>query len=220
MKNKIFILLLAGLLLTGCGQSSTQGQISGAESNVTGQTQTDSAETTDSAGRTGTTNPFTSDSDNTTETEEQEPYILTFEASTIDGEEVTSDIFADSKLTMLNVWATYCNPCLSEMPDLGEIASEYDKADFQILGIICDVTADSSAEDLAEARDLIEQTKAAYPHLLLNQSLYYNLVGASDSVPTTYFVNQDGEVLGYMIGAQSKQTWINVIDSLLAEEGE
>lgn len=206
MKNKLFLLALVGLLLTGCGQNSAHGN---------GQNTANAS--SESANKTGTTNPFTAD-DDAAESEAQEPYVLTFEAATIDGEELTSDIFADSKLTMLNVWATYCNPCLMEMPDLGEIATEYDKAEFQMVGIISDVTAESAAADITAAKDLIEETKAAtYPHLLLNQSLYYNLVGATDSVPTTFFVNQKGELLGYLVGSQSKDTWVAIIEDLLSE---
>lgn len=207
MKHKLFLLALVGLLLTGCGQSNKQPNNSG-----TGSV------STESTNKTGTTNPFTSDDDNTAESEAQEPYVLTFEAATIDGEEMTSDIFADSKLTMINVWATYCNPCLMEMPDLGEIAAEYDKAEFQMVGIISDVTAESADADITAAKELIEDTKATtYPHLLLNQSLYYNLVGAADSVPTTFFVNQKGELIGYLVGSQSKDTWVAIIEDQLTK---
>lgn len=189
MKLKIFALLLTGLLLTGCGQDLAT------ESNVT----------TDAASE-------------TQETTNEEPYIVTFDAPTLDGETITSDCFAESKLTMLNVWATYCNPCLNEMPDLGEIATAYDSADFQMIGIVSDVSVFSEEAAIAEATDLVAQTGAAtYPHLLLNESLYQNLVGGIDSVPTTFFVNQKGELLGYMIGAQAKETWEGIIDELLAE---
>lgn len=192
MKNKIFIILLAGLLLTGCGPKITAPQKG---SDIT-----------------------TSDKDSS---ESPAPYILTFESTTIDGETITDDIFANSKLTMLNVWATYCNPCLNEMPDLGEIAALYEPETFQMFGIVCDVTSDSPTSDLKNVQDLIEATKAtSYPHILLNESLYYNLVSASDSVPTTYFINQKGELIGYLVGAQSKENWITIIDSLLAEAGE
>ena len=65
---------------------------------------------------------------------------------------------------------------------------------------------------------MVTETGATtYPHLLLNQSLYSNLVGGIDSVPTTFFVNQKGEMLGYIVGAHTKETWENVINELLAE---
>lgn len=149
---------------------------------------------------------------------DEEKYYLTFEASTIEGEAWNSDKFASSKLTMINVWGTYCNPCLSEMPDLGEIASEYDAADFQLIGVICDVMEDDDEKNLAYARQLIDETKAAYPHLLLNESLYVSFMGAVSAVPTTFFVRQDGSIIGYLTGAQSKENWKALIDRLLAEE--
>ena len=150
--------------------------------------------------------------------EAKEVYVLEFEATTTDGEALTSEIFADSRLTMINVWATYCNPCLAEMPDLGEIATMYEKADFQMIGIISDVMSDASEDDVNEAKQLIAETGATtYPHLLLNESLYMNLVGAVDAVPTTFFVNQKGELLGYLMGAQAKVTWTSLIEDLLAE---
>ena len=186
MKYKALLLLLLILCLVGCGAATNS------ETSATSETAA---------------------TENTAETEE--PYILTFTAPTIDGEEMTSDIFAGSKLTMINVWATYCSPCLSEMPDLGQIAASYDKADFQLIGIVSDVSDTSSEKDVQNAKDLITETQANYPHLLLNEDLYMNLVGGVDSVPTTFFVNDKSEVLGYVIGARDKESWVALIDELL-----
>ena len=157
-------------------------------------------------------------SENAENASEAEKYYLTFEASTIDGEAWNSDKFANSKLTMINVWGTYCNPCLSEMPDLGEIASEYEASDFQLIGVICDVMEGDDEKNVNYAKELITETKAAYPHLLLNESLYMSFMGAVSAVPTTFFVRQDGSLIGYLTGAQSKENWKALIDRLLAEE--
>ena len=151
--------------------------------------------------------------------DEQEPYLVSFTANTIDGQEFSSKQFGESKVTMINVWATYCNPCLMEMPDLGDIAESYDKADFQLVGVVSDVMENSPQSDIDNAKDLIEQTEANYPHLLLNQSLFENLVGGVSSVPTTFFVNSKGEMLGYVVGANDKDTWEQIIDELLTKEG-
>lgn len=192
MKYRALLLLLLTLCLVGCGKTTDN------DINVTSETvKADSVET------------------DVNSTEPQEPYVLTFTASTIDGEEMSSDILSESKLTMINVWATYCNPCLKEMPDLGEIAASYDKADFQLIGIVSDVNDRSSDKEIQNAKDLIAQTKANFPHLLLNESLYMNLVGAVDSVPTTFFLNNKGEMLGYLIGAREKESWVAIIDELL-----
>lgn len=205
--RKIFVtMLLAGVLLTGCAQNNESAAESQNTENASdAMLETEVATTEDTA------------AEQETETE-QEPYILSFEAPTIEGGNLTSDCFADSKLTMLNVWATYCSPCLNEMPDLGEIANAYDKSEFQMIGIISDVYADADADTIQTAKDLIIETKADYPHVLLSDSLYSNLLSGVTSVPTTFFVNQKGEVLGYAVGAQSKESWEEIINELLAKE--
>lgn len=220
MKIKALAIGLTCLLWAGCG---TGGQDESPELNaMTAQKSTvessveESVEIAESkAPESETTEPNTSESD---VAESEEPaYVLTFEATTTEGDSMTSDCFADSRLTMLNIWGTYCNPCLMEMPDLGEIAASYDKSEFQMIGIVCDVTEDADAADIDNAKALIEETGANYTHLLLSESLYTNLVGSVDAVPTTFFVNQKGEVLGYVVGANAKETWVELIESLLAE---
>lgn len=201
MKLRLLTILLATVLLTGCAGDAGNDNVTNNASQESTQTDGTNSEGTDSEG---------TDS-------EGEVYVLNFEANTIEGESLTSECFADSKLTMINVWATYCNPCLSEMPDLGAIAASYDTADFRIIGIVSDVVEDADEETIGYAKELIAETEANYPHLLLNESLYVNLVGAVDSVPTTFFINQKGEMLGYVIGAQSKDVWEGIINDLLAE---
>ncbi len=151
--------------------------------------------------------------------EEQESVAepLVFEGQDLDGNAVTSDIFSQSKLTMINVWATYCNPCLREMPDLGELAGEYDTADFQLIGIVSDVQENGSEDKLEKAVSLVEKTGADYPHLLLNESLYSALVVNVSGVPTTFFVDENGVVLGAVAGSYEKSVWKEIIDGLLEE---
>lgn len=151
------------------------------------------------------------------ETTDEEVFVVSFESTTTNGENFSSEQFKNSKLTMINVWATYCSPCLNEMPDLGEIASSYDEKDFQIIGIVSDVYEDSGNEEVKYANTLISETKANYPHLLLNESIYSNLVAGVDAVPTTFFVNSDGELLKYVVGANSKSGWEGIINKLLEE---
>lgn len=203
MKKRFLILMMAGLLLAGCGGSSGNGNVAG---NGGLQSGYDSVTGESDAGDEGTENAT-----------EQQVYVLEFtDAATVDGGKMSADVFANSKLTMINVWATFCGPCINEMPDLGEIAGAYDAVDFQLIGIVSDAV-EGDADMLAEAKEIIEETGANYPHMLLNEELYMNLVGASDSVPTTYFFNQDGELLGYLVGAQSKAAWEEIINGLLEE---
>ena len=213
MKLRVVTILFTAFLLIGCAQDSSRDSLESSRISESIES------TSDTEGEIVTDNSAsTSSADDTSQTSEPEPYYPIFEAITIDGETLTSDLFADSKLTMINVWATYCNPCINEMPDLGEIASEYDPADFQLIGIISDVyEADESSETKEEAEYLFKQTQANYPHLLLNESLYMSLVGGTSAVPTTFFIKQNGELLGYIEGALPKDTWKELINDLLAE---
>lgn len=150
---------------------------------------------------------------------ELEPFSppVTFEAVAADGETVTSDIFADSRLTMVNVWATYCNPCLMEMPYLGELADEYSPKDFQIVGIISDVL-EGDEDALQTALSLIDETGAdTYTHLLLNESLYTAMLTDVTAVPTTFFVDSEGRILDTVLGSKDKDTWKEIIDAYLEE---
>ena len=180
MKRMILTAMLLSLLLVSCGREN--GQNNTIDNAIESTVQTDTPAENIIGAQTDTkTNTQTE-----TSSEETDAYILTFEASTIEGAPLTSECFADSKLTMINVWATYCNPCISEMPDLGEIAASYDRSEFQIIGIVSDVTEDADEKMIDTARNLVEDTGANYPHLLLNESLLENLVGEVDAVPTTF----------------------------------
>lgn len=197
-------ILLMGMVMAGCGSNDDKK-----EAGVNNEIHSEEKDVSDS-----TESSTESNAENNTEAE---PYVLTFTGTTLDGETLTSECFAGSKLTMVNVWATFCGPCINEMPDLGEIATEYDAKDFQLIGIISDVMEGDEGDTFTEAQEIITETGADYTHLMLNEELYMNLVGASDSVPTTYFFNQKGEFLGYLVGAQSKENWKQIIDNLLAE---
>ncbi len=137
---------------------------------------------------------------------------ITFEGTDLEGNTVSADIFSQSKLTMVNVWATYCNPCLSEMPFLGELAAEYDVEEFQVIGIVSDVM---EGKDQSLAESLVEQTGASYPHLLLNESIYYGLLTDVTAVPTTFFLDENGVVLDTVVGAMKKTAWEDKINGLL-----
>lgn len=140
---------------------------------------------------------------------------VTFEGTDLDGNSVSSEVFSQSKLTMVNVWATYCNPCLREMPELGELAAEYDAAEFQLIGIVSDVM---EGADQSQVEHLVQQTGANYPHLLLNESIYYALLTDVSGVPTTFFIDENGAVLGRVVGAKEKSVWEGIINELLAAE--
>ena len=146
--------------------------------------------------------------------EETAPIFITFKGTDLDGNTVSQEIFSQSKLTMVNVWATYCNPCLSEMPGLGELAAEYDPAEFQLIGIVSDVM---EGEDQSLVESLIQETGANYLHLLANDSIGQAILSSVSGVPTTFFFDGEGAYLGGVAGPAEKEKWVEIIHGLLEE---
>ena len=146
--------------------------------------------------------------------EESSPIFITFEGTDLEGNTISQEVFSQSKLTMVNVWATYCNPCLEEMPGLGGLAAEYDRSEFQIIGIVSDVW-EGENQDLVES--LVQQTRANYPHLLVNSSILDALLADVTAVPTTFFFDGEGAYLGGVVGSAEKSTWEELINELLEE---
>lgn len=195
--KKSLILLLALLMLSGCGNSA--GTTPNTDSSAPSSSQTDDAQSNDSAA--------SESSDDSAET-----FQLTFTAKDLDGNEVDQSVFANAKLTMMNIWATFCGPCINEMPELGELAAE-GGTDYQIIGVCADL---NGTEDMLEdAKEIVSQTKANYLHLQPAEDLYPVLT-ASSSVPVTFFFDSEGKLVGKgILGAQDKDTWSQVISERL-----
>lgn len=203
MKRIPFVLLgisLAGLLALGGCSSAGQKTF----------TVTDEQETTDSP----------SDAEQTTE---QAGVLSSFSTTDLDGNIVDQSVLEDYDLTMVNVWATFCRPCIKEMPDLGELAQEYADENVQIVGLVSDVLntdGSISEEQVQTARDIVEQTGANYLHLLPSADLF-GVLGQISAVPTTFFVDSEGKQVGYaVVSAQSKEKWMETIDAMLDEVQE
>lgn len=148
--------------------------------------------------------------------------LSSFATEDLEGNAVDSSILEGYPINMINVWATFCGPCINEMPDLGVLAEEYKEKGIQILGIVSDVrTADGAydGELLDLARDIVEATGANYPHLLPSDDLMEAKLQSIQAVPTTFFVNDKGETIGsaYVVGAKSEDQWREILDGLLAE---
>ena len=158
--------------------------------------------------------PETDTADVSPDQEETAPIFIAFEGTDLDGNTVSQEIFTQSKLTMVNVWATYCNPCLSEMPGLGELAAEYDPAEFQLIGIVSDVM---EGEDQSLVESLIQETGADYLHLLANDSIGQAILSSVSGVPTTFFFDGEGAYLGGVVGSAEKEKWEEIVHGLLEE---
>ena len=141
---------------------------------------------------------------------------LTFDSVNLDGEQVTDEIYKDKKITVLNVWATYCNPCINEMPELAKWETEMGE-DAQILYLCSDIfSTDSSNIPLAE--------QIADKSGINRKNVIYNLPGTCadavntvTGVPTTFFIDQNGVVLEDFVVGASVEEYKKILEQYLSK---
>lgn len=142
-----------------------------------------------------------------------------FESTDINGNVIDESVFKGKKITMINIWATFCGPCINEMPDLGEINREYADKGFQIIGIPVDVTdyyGNLDESQISLAKEIIDETGADYLHIMPSSSLNSAKLQYVTSVPETIFVDENGrQIGGSLIGSRSKEQWLTIIDGLM-----
>ena len=136
-------------------------------------------------------------------------------SSDLEGNPVTSDIFAAYDVTMVNIWATWCGPCLSEIPELAKLPAMLpDNA--QLISICTD--GDSATED---AKKILETSNATYLTIIPNQALNEMLLKSVTAVPTTIFVDSAGNLIGEPVvgvpGKDAANAYFEKIQSLLAK---
>lgn len=148
-----------------------------------------------------------------------------FSTQGVDGNTYTQEIFADYDLTMVNVFTTWCSPCVREMPDLEKLHQQVAEKGVNVVGVVLDVLdekGEAVPENLERAQELVEKTGVTYP-VLLPDSTYFNgrLIGI-EAVPETFFVDQDGGIVGGTYsGSRSLEDWLEVVEAELANlQGE
>jgi thiol-disulfide isomerase/thioredoxin len=102
---------------------------------------------------------------------------------------------------LVNFWATYCDPCRDEFPDLVKIDNEYGKSDIEFVT----VSLDDMSEIKNEVPKFLDSMKAKMPAYLLNVTdpePAINMVDKSwrGDLPATYLYNEKGEVVYKHIG--------------------
>lgn len=143
-----------------------------------------------------------------------------FTTQDINGETYNQDMFKDYELTLVNVFATWCSPCVAEIPDLEKLNNQMEDQGVHVVGVLLDILnakGEIEPEGVERAKFLAEQTGAAYP-FLVPDSTYFNgrLIGI-ESIPETFFVDKNGNIVGETYsGSRSLEEWISVVEKELA----
>lgn len=123
-----------------------------------------------------------------------------FSASNLNGENVTDEIFEQKKITVVNIWGTFCGPCIGEMPELGEWAKNMPE-NAQLIGIVCDIQGDGDYSTIAEANNILSSANANFVNIIPDKSILKYLQTV-EAVPTTFFIDSFGNIIGEpVIGA-------------------
>ena len=121
-----------------------------------------------------------------------------FATTDLSGNPVTSDIFANKDLTVVNIWGTFCGPCIDEMDELAAWSASMPE-NVQLVGLVSDLYSLEDTETLEMANLICDSTGANHYLHLVTSPDFYELMATVVGVPTTYFVDSTGAVVGQPI---------------------
>ncbi len=99
------------------------------------------------------------------------------------------------KVVLVDFWATWCDPCKAEIPELIKLQGEYGPKGFAVIGVSMD-------EDAAEVPPFVKKAKFNYP-VILNGSERAPKGWVVPGLPTAYLIGRDGKVLTRTFGVKS-----------------
>jgi len=101
------------------------------------------------------------------------------------------------KWVLVNFWATWCSPCLSEIPELSSLHSAHKDKDLLVIGIAMQSGSLKEVDDFARAHGI------SYP-VVLGDFKSAKQIGAVDVLPSSYLYNPKGEQVSYQAGAVTR----------------
>ncbi len=210
--------LIAGLsmALTACAGMGGSGSAPKDDSKVAQESVVTSSSTaSESAGSSSSTaSAGTSASNGTTSAveEKEAEKFPAFKSVDIAGNEITEAVFAENDITMVNIWGTFCGPCIKEMPELQDIYSKLPE-NANLVGIVVDVTAGAEA-GVNTANTILENNGVKFTNILLDESMMVFMQRFS-LIPTTIFVDREGNIVGETIIGAMPESYVAQLESLL-----
>jgi len=97
------------------------------------------------------------------------------------------------KVVILNFWATWCPPCVAEMPSMENLYKQYKDKGVEILAV-------DLRENVNTVRQFINNNGYTFPVLLDRDGRVGGLYGV-EAIPTTYIIDREGKIAGRIVGS-------------------
>ena len=143
-----------------------------------------------------------------------------FETKGVDGKDYTEKVFSDYDLTLVNIFTTWCSPCVNEIPELEKLYEEMKEKGVGVVGVVLDTVGDDGKQDDATVKKagvLQEKTKASYPFLIPDSTMMNGRLNGISAFPETFFVDKEGNIVGETYsGSHSLDEWKEIVEKELA----
>lgn len=140
------------------------------------------------------------------------PDIPAFSTKAINnGSTYDNSMFSKAKVTMVNVWATTCGPCIQEMPHIQQLANNYAGRGLKVVTVLGDSETPGC---INTALAIIGGIQGFNLPVLRNNSSVAAAFPAG-AYPTTYFIDSNGNILKVVTTSNSYDKWCSIIDNLL-----
>jgi len=209
-----FMLALAlSLVLTGCvGPSANQPAANAPAPINEGDTPAASTANSNTAADAANSNNSAANNDAAA------AWLFNIQTQDLDGNAVSGDVFKANKLTVLNIWATWCGPCVRELPELQDVSDYYADKGVQVVGVLQDGISTSNTLDesaIAAAKTLLQGAPASYTMILPERTIQDNLIDQMQYFPTTFLIASDGTIVNVIVGSNDATAWKAHIDQAL-----
>lgn len=142
-----------------------------------------------------------------------------FETKGVDGKDYTEKVFSDYDLTLVNVFTTWCSPCVNEIPELEKLYEEMKEKGVGVVGVVLDTVGDDAKQNedtVKKAGVLQEKTKASYPFLVPDSTMMNGRLNGISAFPETFFVDKEGNIVGETCsGSHSLDEWKEIVEKEL-----
>jgi peroxiredoxin len=115
------------------------------------------------------------------------------------------------KVVILDFWATWCPPCIKEIPDFIDLYDQYKDKGFAMVGISLDQAG------IGVVKSFVEKYKVNYPILMADGQIH-NKYGGITGIPTTFVIDPEGNIRQKYIGYRDKDVFEADIKALLEIE--